>query len=145
MSYAKNDQSNIYQCFDKLHKNALKSNLVNENDLYEAIFVNGKSNNSGQNGCRNKLPHRYANDNLYQVILFSIIVLLCLIVGTPIVKYLIDQILGIRCFVPNNYLIWEATRPISNCHFCQGITGPLILPNMTQEEFLVQRKKKLKK
>lgn len=42
---------------------------------------------------------------------------------------------GARCLVPNNYLLWEFTRPISNCDFCAGVGAPLILPNISQEEF----------
>ncbi|KZC13473.1 hypothetical protein WN55_05024 [Dufourea novaeangliae] len=40
-----------------------------------------------------------------------------------------------RCLVPNNYFIWEFTRPISNCDYCQDVTTALILPNLTREEF----------
>lgn len=44
---------------------------------------------------------------------------------------------SIRCLLPNNYLIWEATRPISNCEYCIGITKPIFLPNISREEFMV--------
>lgn len=40
-----------------------------------------------------------------------------------------------RCLLPNNYLVWEFTRPISNCDYCRGIDAPLILSNITKEEF----------
>lgn len=30
---------------------------------------------------------------------------------------------GVRCLLPNNYLIWEATRPISDCAYCQQTEG----------------------
>lgn len=48
----------------------------------------------------------------------------------------LNIIYGIRCVVPNNYFIWEATRPISDCSFCSNVTGPIILlPNVTRKEF----------
>ncbi|XP_076395832.1 uncharacterized protein LOC100878361 isoform X1 [Megachile rotundata] len=54
-------------------------------------------------------------------------------------KYLyvdiIKNIRGTRCLIPNNYFIWEFTRPISNCDYCRDITSALILPNLTREEF----------
>lgn len=48
----------------------------------------------------------------------------------------IHYVLGIRCIVPNNYFIWEATRPIKDCNFCSNITEPTILNNITRDEFL---------
>lgn len=42
---------------------------------------------------------------------------------------------GTRCLWPNNFLIWEFTRPISNCDYCRDIEAPLILPNLTKEQF----------
>ncbi|XP_046663604.1 uncharacterized protein LOC124356569 [Homalodisca vitripennis] len=43
--------------------------------------------------------------------------------------------LGIRCFLPNNYFVWEATRPIADCNICRGVNEVLMLPNITREEF----------
>lgn len=40
-----------------------------------------------------------------------------------------------RCLLPNNYFVWEFTRSISNCDYCRDIKAPLILPNLTREEF----------
>lgn len=45
-------------------------------------------------------------------------------------------ILGIRCILANNYFIWEATRPIKDCSFCVDVTKPIILNNLTKNEFL---------
>jgi len=55
-------------------------------------------------------------------------------------RYLYTNIIksfqGTRCLLPNNYLIWEFTRPMSNCDYCRDIEAPLILPsNLTKEEF----------
>ncbi|XP_011642158.1 uncharacterized protein LOC105430338 [Pogonomyrmex barbatus] len=42
---------------------------------------------------------------------------------------------GTRCLLPNNYLVWEFTRPISNCDYCRDVESPLILQNLTKQEF----------
>lgn len=41
-----------------------------------------------------------------------------------------------RCLLPNNYLVWEFTRSVSNCDYCRDVEAPLILRNLTKEEFL---------
>ncbi|KAL3285234.1 hypothetical protein HHI36_019346 [Cryptolaemus montrouzieri] len=51
------------------------------------------------------------------------------------VSYLLVYGKGVRCIVPNNYFVWEATRQISDCSFCLNVTEPIILNNATKEEF----------
>lgn len=48
---------------------------------------------------------------------------------------IIESFQGTRCLLPNNYLVWEFTRPITNCDYCRDIETPLILSNLTKEEF----------
>lgn len=48
----------------------------------------------------------------------------------------IQYLLGIRCILPNNYFIWEATRPIKDCNFCVNLTQPILLNNLTKDQFL---------
>ncbi|XP_011862601.1 PREDICTED: uncharacterized protein LOC105559128 [Vollenhovia emeryi] len=48
---------------------------------------------------------------------------------------IIGSFQGTRCLLPNNYLVWEFTRPITNCDYCRDVEAPLILPNLTKEEF----------
>lgn len=40
-----------------------------------------------------------------------------------------------RCYVPNNYLVWEFSRPISNCDFCRNVNEALVVENLTRAEF----------
>ncbi|XP_023014905.2 uncharacterized protein isoform X2 [Leptinotarsa decemlineata] len=47
-----------------------------------------------------------------------------------------NYLLGVRCIVPNNYFIWEATRPITDCNFCSNTLEPIILSNITKNDFL---------
>lgn len=78
-------------------------------------------------------PSRCSPAVLAIVALVGVALALLAIVGQPLIAY----VLGIRCFVPNNYLVWEATRPVTDCAYCRSVRRPLILPNMTREEFLV--------
>ncbi|EZA60525.1 hypothetical protein DMN91_009957 [Ooceraea biroi] len=48
---------------------------------------------------------------------------------------IIKSFQGTRCLLPNNYLVWEFTRPIANCDYCRDVESPLTLPNLTKEEF----------
>lgn len=66
----------------------------------------------------------------------SIIVLVvCILYQCGIFEAILNYVLGIRCIIPNNYFVWEATRPISDCQFCVNVTEPIILLNLTREEF----------
>lgn len=61
-----------------------------------------------------------------------------LLIGTIGVLYqfnFLEYAQGVRCVIPNNYFIWEATRPISDCQFCWNISEVLVLQNATREEF----------
>lgn len=54
---------------------------------------------------------------------------------TPIVYHILIFLLSVKCFLPNNYLVWEATRPISDCGYCRNVQGPLVLQNISRKEF----------
>lgn len=51
--------------------------------------------------------------------------------GQQIVKYA----QGVRCIIPNNYFIWEATRPVSDCSYCLEVESPIILYNVSRKQF----------
>lgn len=133
---------------DNLHLNALATNLVNGPELCEAIYkcISVKSPNAKRNDCEITQPvsHHTVSptqinpwaDGWSQLCKIVAISIICLLIGSPF-ACLVEYVLGIRCFLPNNYLIWEATRPISDCSYCRGVNRPLILNNMTQEEFQV--------
>lgn len=52
-----------------------------------------------------------------------------------LIDFMVKYALGTRCFIPNNYFIWESTRPVSDCSFCTNVTKVLILPNVTRSQF----------
>lgn len=69
------------------------------------------------------------------LIVAAIAVFLSALTDFSLLNILISYALGTRCILPNNYFIWEATRPISDCQFCINVTRPIILPNVTREDF----------
>lgn len=107
---------------DKIHTEILARPDITVTDLYEAY----------KKSLEPDEPIHREN------IIFSAIgIIFVIVIAVPIVNCLFAFVLGIRCFIPNNYVVWEATRPITNCDYCRNVKGPLILPNMTREQFLV--------
>lgn len=131
-----NDWKNIiHSQFNRLHINALSTNLINDRELYNALVNHHQKSNGGSASVTSRTDELDAYHNLFMI---STIIILCIAIGTALTRNVIEQTIGIRCFVPNNYLIWEATRPISDCSFCIGVTKPHILPNVSREEFTVR-------
>lgn len=46
-----------------------------------------------------------------------------------------SSLLASRCILANNYLLWEFTRPVSDCSYCSNTTEALILKNASRESF----------
>lgn len=126
-----------------LHLNALSTNMLGGPELCEAIYECISPTKNVPNDCdRTKtVCHQTVinseADGWNQLVKICVVAIICLLISSPI-SYLADYMLGIRCILPNNYLIWEATRPISDCSYCRGVNRPLILNNMTQDEFQVR-------
>lgn len=60
-----------------------------------------------------------------------------LFVITVFFSYYMNSIFGVRCLIQSNYLVWEATRPVSDCSYCLNVSRPIILRNITRDEFKV--------
>lgn len=122
---------------DRVRKSIVKSNLIdifqlNEVEANHLLNWQLKSNLRTINNVKKLKPER---NGIAAVLLATICLLLYGAMNINAVEYL----LSIRCFVPNNYLIYEATRPISNCKFCINVKSPLILPNVSNpSEFVVR-------
>lgn len=86
----------------------------------------------GTNNKRNTLSH-YVYSR--KVILALIAPVFCSILFKWPYFDIIKNVRGTRCLIPNNYFIWEFTRPVSNCDYCRNIDAALILPNLTKDEF----------
>lgn len=104
---------------------------VQRSDLYAAILGTTKIYSS--NNIDRTLQKSKHSNLLYAIAILVLSVTIAILIVQPFIAY----VLGIRCFVPNNYLVWEATRPVSDCSYCRNVRRPLILPNMTRDEFLV--------
>lgn len=69
------------------------------------------------------------------IFMYGVLLMILLFVATPALVWLIEYILSTRCFIGMGYLSWEITRPISNCRHCSGLLAPIVLENVTREEF----------
>lgn len=111
------------------------------NKLHEAILCKGITEEELQNAYKQSINLNRQNNrsNIFNntIYLYCFGFILTIGIITPIIGASLNYFLGIRCLVPNNYLIWEATRPVSDCNFCRGVVKPIILPNLTKEEFMV--------
>lgn len=94
---------------------------------------NNNNNNSNNNNNKRGLVCHYVFNR-------TVLALFAPIFCSILFKYsyyadTIKSIRGTRCLVPNNYFVWEFTRPISDCDYCKGVEAALILPNLTRQEF----------
>lgn len=123
----------------KFHEKVIESNLVDPNELSQ---VNVKNYLQWKLQTRSVLHGGFSSQrkekfNAHQIVGSITIVFLCFMIA--VIKLdAVDYVMSIRCFLPNNYMIWELTRPISNCKYCAGVQRPIILRNITEEEFLVK-------
>lgn len=128
-----NNSDKIIIELKKNKASALCNNLLSENELREAYL-----NSIHDRGIVNNNPRNNNNIGNYKTsFIYCISIVLGIFIATPFANHFWEYFIGIRCLVPNNYLVWEATRPVSDCSFCDGIRRPLILPNLTQAEFAV--------
>ncbi|XP_044751907.1 uncharacterized protein LOC123311864 [Coccinella septempunctata] len=82
-----------------------------------------------------KKPKRFNNTTLFCSI---IVLVLAILHGSNVLNffaYIFIHLRGVRCLVPNNYFVWEATRQVSDCSFCLNVSEPIILRNVSKEEF----------
>lgn len=114
----------IYQIQEKI----IKSNFVTQNDISEINFskyLHWKIKFHDHSRRRKRKSDQYFG----YIALFTIIPIIIMI-G-------ISHLINVRCLLANTYMVWESTRPVSDCKFCTNIQRPIILPNITREQFLV--------
>lgn len=122
-------ESIIRRRINTLNLKLLKTNLLTKKNLYDCIQNHMLITNKLRKPKKWFCKHRFIK-TIICLIFFAFIGLFSVV--------LIDICMGIRCILPNNYLIWEATRPISDCKFCIDIHRPIILSNITKHEFMVR-------
>ncbi|XP_058792739.1 uncharacterized protein LOC131665117 isoform X1 [Phymastichus coffea] len=88
-------------------------------------------------GLRARTKSRSAALNGARLALALALPLLCgLVLGRSLgVRLLLRPVQEQRCLLPNNYLVWEFSRPVSDCDFCRGVDSALVLGNLTRDEF----------
>lgn len=128
----------------KIRSDALKTNKVNtETELLSAeldyVWKQRLSSSTNNTYVPIDVNNRKTDFCQFRII-FIVVIVIGILIGA-LNSNLFDVVLGVRCFMPNNYLIWEATRPISDCSFCIGVQRPLILMNISRDEFLVRIQK----
>ncbi|XP_045462370.1 uncharacterized protein LOC123672336 [Harmonia axyridis] len=101
--------------------------------LSERYLAYGLSIDSLENAIRK--PKRFNKNILLYSIVFLLIAILYGYNILHILSSLFINIRGIRCIVPNNYFVWEATRQISDCSFCINVSKPLIFNNISKGDF----------
>ncbi|XP_033193881.1 uncharacterized protein LOC117233997 isoform X2 [Bombus vosnesenskii] len=109
--------------------------VLTESFLEQGASLVDLKSASLENNIKNKRNHisHYLCSKKVLLALFTPI--FCSILFKYLYFDIIRSIRETRCLIPNNYFIWEFTRPISNCDYCRDVTSALILPNLTREEF----------
>ncbi|XP_050463195.1 uncharacterized protein LOC126857613 isoform X1 [Cataglyphis hispanica] len=120
MAVTENNVEFVRKTFLKLTENYIQYGAT-MNDL-KSITMTINNAKSAKNRCFTK-----------KILVILFVPLLCGLFN----KYcnIIKTFQETRCLLPNNYFVWEFTRSISNCDYCRDIKAPLILPNLTREEF----------
>lgn len=77
-----------------------------------------------------------SKSNYNGIVIYTILfLLLCVLIQSTFITTVLNYFFGVRCILRNNYIVWEATRPLSNCEFCHDIVAPIVLKNITKDEF----------
>lgn len=87
------------------------------------------------NNKQNKKSGFQSVFNKKSFIVVTIILFYSIFVQKTGIDFVIKYTQSARCLIPNNYLVWEFTRPVSNCDFCLGVDSVIVLDNITKEEF----------
>lgn len=115
------ERRNLRRKIKVLQKSAIERGL-NGVLLQEYNFVCNYKHEAGNKGSNKKL---------------IVAIVTSFIVGV-ISLYFVNSILSTRCWLPSNYLVWEATRPLADCAYCANVTKPIILRNISRRDFVVR-------
>ncbi|CAH0546508.1 unnamed protein product [Brassicogethes aeneus] len=108
--------------------NDIRQSLKNINLCYSSLGLNIKDLKS--------VCTRYPSNFCRNICIYSLLVLiLCILLQYNVIGGVFNYFLGVRCVLRNNYIIWEATRPLSNCEFCKNLSEPIVLQNVSRKEF----------
>lgn len=126
MAVAENNIEFIRKAFFKLTENYIQHGAtMNDLKSINTLTIDAKSTNKNRNLAV------YSK----RILMILFVLLLYGIFNRYLNMNIIKNFRETRCLLPNNYLVWEFTRSISNCDYCRDVEAPLILPNLTKEEF----------
>lgn len=121
----------LYQSFNNLNNFALNKGLCLHELRRISYFRKKKLSTYKKCWCSYlRLASGYSQ---IVIVLLCLFLLLCF--KLPFIDGMMKHAFGIKCILPNNYVVWEATRPIANCNICSKLKNVWILPNVTREEF----------
>lgn len=119
---------------ENLHFMDKKLNAINQRALADkSVTINDLINinyNINSSKCNN-----YICTKIKLIISLIFTILLGIILNKTSIDILVKNVLGVRCIIPNNYLIWEATRPETDCNMCKDINQVLIFNNISRDIF----------
>nr|XP_022917439.1 uncharacterized protein LOC111426855 [Onthophagus taurus] len=111
----------------------IKQEFVNLNNTFLKL---GVSVNDLEDECfKNPTKLLQKSSNYFWCFLPILFTFICILYQINLYNNLLNYFAGVRCIIPNNYIIWEATRPISDCNYCLNVSKPIILKNVSRNEF----------
>lgn len=79
----------------------------------------------------NPRPTKVKSENCCQRHFLLFICICCIFLGIIFQSELFKS----RCAVPNNYLVMEITRPLTDCKICRGVDSVIVFENVTKATF----------
>ncbi|XP_063228865.1 uncharacterized protein LOC134534362 isoform X2 [Bacillus rossius redtenbacheri] len=119
---------NLFKYFVILNKNMLKLGL-SINDLRKMCTKASKVRKEHNQVFGLQFP------NCTYLCFLVMIVFISILVKVLFLETVVKNALGTRCVLPNNYFVWEATRPVTDCSMCKDVTNVTLLANVSRLEF----------
>lgn len=116
----------------------VQKNLDIERIKEDFIYLNSSLLKSGISFSKLQKTSLGKSPTVYNTVTWCT-ALFFIIIGLGYQLHLFQQIIkytrGVRCIIPNNYFLWEGTRPISDCQYCRDVESPIILYNISRNDF----------
>ncbi|XP_046993418.1 uncharacterized protein LOC124605642 [Schistocerca americana] len=117
----------VYEKFVALNQNLIDCG-IHIDELRNLTYRKTRTKSDG--GSALLRPH-----SLFILVTLVAVACVSIVLKIPFVEYIVQSAIGIRCILPNNYFVWEATRPITDCEMCKDVKEVLVFHNITREKF----------